>query len=193
MADSTVQYSNIDETFPVAGQDNDSQGFRDNFSEIKSALQNANIELTNYLTNGARKDEDNDFNSNTLENGALIQMAKVMYNTGNVDSASAEKTIRWTNGHVQNVTVTDDVTLTLAGWPANNRYAEMRLILRGDGTARTITWEPDSAGTIRVDSNWPAGAFTVTSATTPTIVDVWSSDGGLTVYMRYLGEFAALS
>ena len=28
---STINTANIDETYPIAGQDNDSQGFRDNF------------------------------------------------------------------------------------------------------------------------------------------------------------------
>ena len=32
---SNITYTTIDEQFPVAGQDNDSQGFRDNFSIIK--------------------------------------------------------------------------------------------------------------------------------------------------------------
>jgi hypothetical protein len=38
---SEINYSNIDATFPLAGKDNDSQGFRDNFTNIKN-----NIDLT---------------------------------------------------------------------------------------------------------------------------------------------------
>ena len=33
---STIDDTSIDQTFPVAGQDNNSQGFRDNFSTIKN-------------------------------------------------------------------------------------------------------------------------------------------------------------
>ena len=32
---STIDDTSIDATFPVAGQDNNSQGFRDNFNQIK--------------------------------------------------------------------------------------------------------------------------------------------------------------
>ena len=32
---SSIVTTGIDATYPVAGQDNDSQGFRDNFSQIK--------------------------------------------------------------------------------------------------------------------------------------------------------------
>ena len=35
---SNINYVNVDETFPVAGQDNDSQGFRDNFSTIRNGI-----------------------------------------------------------------------------------------------------------------------------------------------------------
>jgi hypothetical protein len=38
---SNINYVNVDESFPVAGQDNDSQGFRDNFATIKSSLASA--------------------------------------------------------------------------------------------------------------------------------------------------------
>ena len=32
---SSISTASIDTAFPVAGQDNDSQGFRDNFSQLK--------------------------------------------------------------------------------------------------------------------------------------------------------------
>ena len=35
---SNINTSSIDETYPVAGQDNNSQGFRDNFTNIKIGL-----------------------------------------------------------------------------------------------------------------------------------------------------------
>ena len=33
---SNITNANIEDDFPVAGQDNDSQGFRDNFTNIKT-------------------------------------------------------------------------------------------------------------------------------------------------------------
>ena len=40
-----INTGSIDTAYPVAGQDNDSQGFRDNFSNIKQALDNAKSAL----------------------------------------------------------------------------------------------------------------------------------------------------
>ena len=36
---SSINPNNIDTTYPVAGQDNDSQGFRDNFTNIRSNFE----------------------------------------------------------------------------------------------------------------------------------------------------------
>lgn len=47
MASTLTNYStNIDTTFPVPGQDNDTQGFRDNFIAIKNSLETAAAEIS---------------------------------------------------------------------------------------------------------------------------------------------------
>ena len=43
---SLINYNNIDETFPIPGQDNNSQGFRDNFSAISGQLGIAAQEIS---------------------------------------------------------------------------------------------------------------------------------------------------
>jgi len=43
---SQIDNSNINAGYPVAGQDNDSQGFRDNFAAIKENFTRAKTELT---------------------------------------------------------------------------------------------------------------------------------------------------
>jgi hypothetical protein len=43
---SLINPSNIDVTYPIAGQDNDTQGFRDNFNNIKNNLTTAKNEIS---------------------------------------------------------------------------------------------------------------------------------------------------
>lgn len=189
MADSAVVYQDIDEEFPIAGQDNDSQGFRDNFSEIKQALQVTNSELTDLLTNGARLDENNNFNENVLSNASLLQVADKVYNTGNI---AINTTIEWSDGSFQNVTVTSDVVLSLGSWPASGNLGHMRLALRSDGVARTVTIDAANAGSVFRNAAWPGGGtITLNSLTNPVLVDAWSSDGGATVFMEYKGQFTS--
>jgi hypothetical protein len=44
---STINPVNIDITYPIAGQDNDTKGFRDNFTNIKNNFSVAAREITN--------------------------------------------------------------------------------------------------------------------------------------------------
>jgi hypothetical protein len=50
---STINPNNIDTTYPIAGQDNDTQGFRDNFRNIKNNLNTAKFEITDLQANVA--------------------------------------------------------------------------------------------------------------------------------------------
>ena len=52
---SSITTTNIDTTYPVAGQDNDSQGFRDNFTNIKTALDTASTEITDLESKAVLK------------------------------------------------------------------------------------------------------------------------------------------
>ena len=52
MTSNVTNYSqNIDTNFPVTGRDNPSQGFRDNFSQIRLALDTAATEITAVQNN----------------------------------------------------------------------------------------------------------------------------------------------
>lgn len=50
---SLINPNNIDITYPIAGQDNDTQGFRDNFSNIKNNLSVAATEISALQANVA--------------------------------------------------------------------------------------------------------------------------------------------
>ena len=196
MAESTVTFTDIDEEFPVAGQDNDSQGFRDNFAEIKSSLQAANTELTTLLTNSARLDTANDFNGNLINNASQRAISEAVYNTGNINQ---DTTIEWTDGMFQNVTIDTDVTLILGAWPQTGQMGKITMAIRTPNSGSRITWEAANGGTIRVSNlSWPteSGSFVqtteVTSATAPILIEAWTTDGGQTVYMQYLGTFETL-
>lgn len=43
---SNINPTNIDITYPIAGQDNDTKGFRDNFTSIKNNFTTAASEIT---------------------------------------------------------------------------------------------------------------------------------------------------
>ena len=63
---SNINFAAINENFPVAGQDNDTQVFRDNFDTIKTNFSEAKTEITDLQDNAARTDGDNDFLYNVV-------------------------------------------------------------------------------------------------------------------------------
>lgn len=73
MASTITNYlSKINENFPVKGQDNDSQGFRDNFRTIKYAFTITSSEISNLQLDTAKLTNNNDFGGNSLINATIV-------------------------------------------------------------------------------------------------------------------------
>jgi hypothetical protein len=58
---SNINYLSINENFPVAGEDNDTQTFRDNFDTIKTSLRAGQEEITALQSDTAKLNDNNDF------------------------------------------------------------------------------------------------------------------------------------
>ena len=172
---SNILTADINELYPVAGKDNDSQGFRDNFKLIKTGLTTAASEITTLQTNTAKLDAGNDFNGNNISEANFIANSEEVFVT---DEIAFSQNIRFINGHYQILTVGGDVTLTLTDWPASGKLGKMRLAVKGDG----------ASGALKTDASWPEN-FLAASASDPIIIDFWSADAGLTVYGQYHGQF----
>ena len=183
---SNINTTDIDAEYPVAGQDNDSQGFRDNFSTIKNnfVASKAEIELLQDTT--AKVNADNDFNGSIIRDASLESVTEEVNPMGEVNSL---QDINFTNGHYQTITVSNNLTLRLAVWPDENKLGKIRVVIRSKtDTPRTITWSTEAGGSIKYDANFPT-PFVVSEPTNPTIVDFWTDDGGTTVYAHYVGKF----
>jgi len=150
---SLINFGSVDATYPVAGQDNNSQGFRDNFGVIKTGLGQASTEITALQNNAAFKNSANDFGQNVLSNaviktfyGASLDLGTVVTNTD----------ISLTNGPLQSVTLATNATLTFKNWPTTGKYAAVRVMLYSDQTAvRIPSFSTENAGTIRYDVAFP--------------------------------------
>lgn len=184
---STITTVGYNAEFPVAGQDNDSQGFRTNFSVTKTALEAARDEITDLQSNTAKLNAENDFNGSIIREAELIAMTETVLSSGNI---SGSQNISFLSGHYQTLQVGADVTLTLSDWPESSKLGKLRLQITGDGTPRTINWTSAGGGTLKKDASWP-NPFTVTSITDPIIVDFWTINGGITVFAKYHGSFVS--
>lgn len=186
---SNINTSLLNENFPVAGVDNDSQGFRDNFNVIKGGLDNAKTEITDLQDNVARLDQDNDFDSNELTNGQLITISNKINTALSTGTTEVTHRLDWDLGSVHIVKATNDVTLNLARF-TNNTECRMRLYLTADNTDRQITIG-SQGGSVATDGNaaWSGRVLTVNNASNPIVLDAVSYNGGNLVMVSYVGQF----
>lgn len=176
----------IDETFPVAGQDNDSQGFRDNFSVIKNSLATAKAEISSLEEITAKKNQDNDFNDNEIQRAVFIQTTEKVVS----QAAGVSMSLHWTYGSYQEIVVTSDLSLTLGSWPEAGVMGKVRIAVYSDGKGDyNITWASTMGNDLMASPGFE-NPFTIASEVWPKIFDFWTTDGGDTVYAHYLGEFA---
>lgn len=186
---SSISTLNIDETFPIAGQDNNSQGFRTNFTEIKTALDTAGSEITTLQNNTAKLNVDNDFNGHLLENAEVNKFYGSVRNSGTI---TTNTDVDIENGPCQIYTLGGNVTLRFTNWPGSDLYSKVRLHLKGDTVSvRTVVFGTEGGGTIVKAGDGGAFPSPFTLAVTGKfkVVEAWTYNGGSTVFMKYLGEF----
>lgn len=175
----------IDPAFPIAGRDNNSQGFRDNFDNIKTGLTNAVSALTGLNTNTPKLDADNNFNGKVIENAETRQVYGSVLNNG---STPISELIDLRQAQYFTYTINASLTLTFSQWPAADKFAKFYIDVKSDGTARTLTFASTS-GTIV-----PATGLTLpynlsADGTIRYVFEVWTVNGGNTIFIKLTGEF----
>lgn len=198
---SNINTTDIDIEFPVPGQDNDSQGFRDNFTTIQNNFVAAKSEIETLQTNTVKVNVDTTFLTSEGGNPATMINANLKGNTetyytppgGNV---SGQVTVDFRNGGYQVFNVAGTTTFRFDEWPDSGRYAKIIVHLTSDGTTRSVSFTTQG-GTIRYDAdsnvfwNLSGGGQgpQISSATNPHIIEFWTYNGGGVVYAKYLGQF----
>jgi hypothetical protein len=198
---SNINYLSINENFPVAGQDNDTQVFRDNFDTIKTSLRNAKEEITDLQGDTAKVNVDNDFELNKIQR-ALLQNNRTQKFDGGAVTATPT-TIDYENANYQIYRVGANLSMDFLNFPGDPVFTsevtpigmgKVTLELYGDGTKRLVTFST-SGGTVIKKNGFPAltevGShdFEVSSTTDPVFIEVWrhSEDN---IFIRYIGQFS---
>ena len=139
---SNINPNNIDGAYPVAGQDNNSQGFRDNFTNTKTNFEYAKNEITDLQTNVVLKSAltgttlNNDMNGSVLSNAQLQQMSQTVVALG---SQSGSITVDYSAGSYQTVTTSGSINLGFSDWPAAGALGTMVVQVTVSSTAHTLT------------------------------------------------------
>jgi hypothetical protein len=178
----TTYSNNINTTYPYPGVDNDTQGFRDNFANIKNSLNVAAGEIGNLLQ-GAVKTTDtiNDFNRNVIYKPTLQGEG---YTVNNAGSVSGAVTVDLLLGSYQQLQVNGNATVSFSNWPGVNKYANIRLEV---ANANTNTTSTVAFSGVKRDTSTSTYTLTTAMNTSSIFFDVWSPDNGSNVFLKYLG------
>lgn len=141
---SDINPNNIDGSYPVAGQDNNSQGFRDNFTNIKQNFQFAEDEINDLQTKVVLKAAlvgtslDNNMNDNLIY-AALIRDFSASRVQVTPAGTPLTATLNYASGHYQTFSTTASTTLAFSNFPAAGTYGYLRVQIQITNVAHTIT------------------------------------------------------
>jgi hypothetical protein len=183
MSSTVTNFSNnINVSYPIPGVDNDTQGFRDNFANIKNALQTAAQELSNLnLYTVKLNTGTNDYNY-----GATISRAKLQ-SAGFTINADSDNNLYFSEGNFQKRSVTGSTTLNVDGFP-NTLYSKMTVeVLNATSGASSVTF--DVPGILKKKSSLSLPMILSSNTTTSHIFDLWSTDGGENVFVEFVGTY----
>jgi hypothetical protein len=184
---SNIEIKNIDKNFPKAGQNNDTQGFRNNFSVISDNLEFAKNEIEDLQNNVLRSDGDNDLNGNTVEDALLKNVSTFYYDIGNKNS---DFDVDYSKSQFQSFTATNDIVVRITNWPSGEKYSVISLAVKSDGVPREIIIREFEAQTLKFDDLYPENII-VNSADDWIILEIFSFDEGKTLNVTYRGVYSS--
>ena len=182
---SKIVPGNIDGTFPKAGQDNSSQGFRDNFSAINTNFTEAKTEIEALQTDKASLDASSDFANNEVTRAKFKDTSETIYAHGTTGGSIV---LNHTNGHYQTITTNASITLSFANLPATATLGKIILDITYGLVAHTIT----IPSTVIVADNVTGGdgsSDTITITNTGRyLYEFLTPDNGATILMHQIGK-----
>ena len=207
---SNINYLTINENYPVAGQDNDTQTFRDNFSSIKTNFQAAENEITELQSKsilnsvlGGTSPATNDLNFSYITKGIMLNNREAVYDFTN-PLTNSPQSINFRQGAYQVVRIGAAMTLTLDEFPGDPALSDtaggmgkVTLEMYSDGTSRTVTFQTSGGAVLKTqgfalskigDSQQPL-VLTTDNNTKPVIIEIWRRRSA-EIFLNYVGQFS---
>jgi hypothetical protein len=139
---SQINPNNIDGNYPVAGVPNNTQGFRDNFTNTSTNFQYAADEITALQTNAVFKSAltgttlDNNMNDNPIY---AVKLQDVSYTYVPITTTSGSVNVDYSAGQYQYVSTTGSISLNFSNFPTSGSAGILQLAINVTNTAYTVT------------------------------------------------------
>jgi len=193
---SQINPNNINGAYPVAGQDNNSQGFRDNFTNTGTNFQYAAQEITDLqnkvivsaqLSGGNTLAVQNDMLNAPLSNALLSDMA---FLTASLGTLSGTVNIDYTAGHYQTVTAGAPISFNFTNWPIAGQTGVVAVQITISNLAYTLTLPTAVGSGISIQAatgiqGYNTATNILTFAQTGTyILTFTTNDNGTTIFIN---------
>jgi hypothetical protein len=141
---SQINPNDINGDYPVAGVSNNTQGMRDNFTNIKTNFQYAEDEINDLQSKGVFKAAltgttlDNNMANNVIYNAQVRGIAGTVVT---IAATSGTVNIDCNAGPYQTISITGNITLAFDNttWPPSGTFGMIRLRVTVDAAGRTMT------------------------------------------------------
>lgn len=185
---SQINPDNIDGTYPIAGQDNSSQGFRTNFTNTKNNFTFAADEISDLQAKVILKQNltgvttplttVNNMDGSPIVNAAISGFRDIIYDIGEI---TGSETIDCDNGSYQTVSLTGSMTIgAITNWPTTGVRASLRLSVVVPNTGYTLTLPAEVTKNYTSLANINSRTITFTEIGTYDFIFV-TEDGGTTI------------
>jgi hypothetical protein len=182
---SQINPNNINGAYPVAGQDNNSQGFRDNFTNTSTNFEYAKNEITDLQNKAVLKAAltgttlNNDMGGSILSNAQLQDMSETIVALGTLSGSIG---INYANGSYQTVTTSGNISLGFTNWPVAGVAGTVAVIVTVANTSHTLTLPAAVVTGVTGIQGINSSTNVISFAATGTYTFVFNtSDGGTTI------------
>ena len=189
---SNINPNNINGAYPVAGQDNNSQGFRDNFTNTKTNFQFASDEITDLQNNVLLKAAlsgttlDNNMSGSLIYGGVIRQFGATRVALGTLSSTV---TINYVSGHFQTLTTGGSVSLAFSNFPAAGITALVSVEITVSSIAHTVQLPAAVSVNTAGFPGLNTGTNTITFAATGVYtLQFVTSDAGATITLNQVNS-----
>ena len=197
-----VNVADLDTAFPVPGQDNDSQGFRDNFTVIDNNFTSTKARLEDLEANAVRVDSTGAGTYATtnvfedLSGGGTARLKKPTLQAQrevvkSYASVTGTQIIDFDEGNFHTIGLTGNTTLNFSNVPDSGYYGKFILHITSTGTNNL---EFSSSLTLRVLQDGTSPSFF--NGTTPIaqgemhVVEIYTYTGSTEYFGRYIGQYS---
>ncbi len=202
---SQINPNNVDGTYPVAGQPNNTQGFRDNFTNIKTNFSYAETEITDLQSKAVLKSA---LSGTTLDNNMAdnliyaVKLNDVSFTYLQNTASSGTITLDYSASQYQYISTTGSVSLAFSNWPASGSAGVLNLTINVTNVAHTLTLpasvsiglfglegvSPGTAGVSNTITFGQTGQYTFKFTTTDsgTVITIYDESRSSNVYNNTL-------